>query len=113
MDNVNDLSNRWQGVAAAITARLDELGWSQADLVRRSGLSDPTVRSLMNGKLRGTPRKPSLRKLCDALGWSPDSVDLVLGGSSPVVQPSGRTFLDRYAEMRPGSELTVEVRSVR
>lgn len=68
MDAMADLIDRWQRVAVAVTARMDQLGMSQADLVRRSGLSDPTVRSLMTDKLRGEPRRPSLRKLCDALG---------------------------------------------
>lgn len=83
----------WERVAAAVNARMTDLGMhQQVDLVERSGLSDATVRVFMTGVLRdgGPPGKASKSKLCDALGWSTDSIDRLLAGEEPVelVRPS-------------------------
>lgn len=37
-----------------VKARMAERGWSQADLVRRSGVSQPVVSTLVGGRKRGT-----------------------------------------------------------
>jgi y4mF family transcriptional regulator len=50
------------------TAR-ESLGWTQADLARRAGVSQNTVGSIENGKHQAQPQK--LRLVLDALGLSP------------------------------------------
>lgn len=67
---------------------MEELALSQADVVRLSGLSDPTVRGFMTGRLRGEPKRPNIHKLCKALGWQPSSIDDVLAGGAPTLLPS-------------------------
>ena len=59
----------WQRLAQMVNDRVADLGIDQAELVRRSGLSQPTVRCIMEGDPRGRPRPKSLRKLAVGLGW--------------------------------------------
>ena len=74
----------WAAVGHAVTKRVEELNWDQAELVRRSGLSDPLVRGIMRGTPRGTPRPKNLRTIAETLGWSSDSIDRILEGGTPV-----------------------------
>ena len=77
-------------VASAIGARCAELGMKQAELVRASHLSDPTIRRFQRGDTKGTT--PATRqKLALALGWTPDSIDRLLAGLEPesVSRPAG------------------------
>lgn len=46
-----------------IQARLDELGWSQAELARRSGVKPQTISSWMSGARAKGSRGPSPDKL--------------------------------------------------
>lgn len=56
--------------AAAVLARMAGLGIDQAELVRRSGVSDTTVRQVMRGA--AIPKRPATRhKIALALGWTP------------------------------------------
>lgn len=67
-----------------VVARRLALRWRQSDLIRESGLSDPTVRRLE----KGVPidyQQVTIYQLCDALGWRRDSVDLILAGGEPVL----------------------------
>lgn len=94
MTTVKRAPHSWTRVAAAVTARMAELGMhQQVDLMEASDLSDATVRVFMTGVLRDgrAPGKASRSKLCDALGWSTDSIDRLLAGQQPVdlVRPSG------------------------
>lgn len=71
-------------LAAAIKARLDaEPGFTQAELVRRSGVSHPTVRNLMRGE-PGRRGRTAVALVAVALGWTPDSIDRILDGLEPV-----------------------------
>jgi len=79
-------SSEWQRLANAVNDRVVELGIDQAELVRRSGLSQPTIRSIMDGDPRGLPRPKSLRKLAVGLGWSAGSVEIVMAGGAPIVE---------------------------
>lgn len=91
--------NRWDDVAAAVSARMDALGYLvQADFVRDTGISDPTVRVFQTGRLRGNvePSDGSRKRMSVALGWSPDSIDRLLRGEEPV-------------EVEPADELTKRV----
>lgn len=81
-------ADRWRRVGEAISARFDELRISKAEFIERSGISDKTL----NRYLAGEPirRVDKARELCDALGWTPDSLDLILEGRDPVVTLPGR-----------------------
>lgn len=50
-----------------VRARLKELGWSQAELARRSGITETTISNFLSGAR--TPRRPTLRVPFRAL-WS-------------------------------------------
>jgi len=41
--------------ATVIKARLDELGWSQADLAREMGVTPKHINQMLNGKATGSP----------------------------------------------------------
>ena len=72
----------WDRVGRAISDRIEELRLSKAEFIKRSGISDKTL----NGYLAGKPikRVDKERELCDALGWSTDSIQLILEGHSPI-----------------------------
>ncbi|MGW1998387.1 helix-turn-helix domain-containing protein [Embleya sp. NPDC001921] len=58
-------------LASAIQARLDELGWTQAELSRRSGVSTSTINAWMTGeRAKGSrgPHPDKLRAIAKALG---------------------------------------------
>jgi transcriptional regulator with XRE-family HTH domain len=77
-------------LAATINARLAAGPvFSQAELVRRSGVSHPTVRSLMRGE-PGRRNRTALRQVANALGWTPGSIEALLDGgeAEPVTLPS-------------------------
>lgn len=79
-----DLSERWDLVAIAINARLAELTMSQADLAQRAQINEITIRELQNEVVK--PRRPKTKAaISRALGWTPDSIDLVLQGERPMV----------------------------
>jgi transcriptional regulator with XRE-family HTH domain len=75
-------------MSRAVTARMRELELSQAELVRRSGLSEPTVNSIVRGASGGY-RDATLARLVAALGWTTDSVDHLRSGRAPIVSPVG------------------------
>lgn len=99
---MNGQACRWDLLSAAIAERLDALGIDQAELVRRSGLSDATVRGFMLGRLRGDPRPSSVAKLENGLGWRRHSVDAVLSGGEPqpktTVNPSDPDAVAQLAQ---------------
>lgn len=67
-----------------VVARRRSFNWYQADLARESHLSDPTIRRIEQGR-EGERDEVTINKLCDALGWRRDSVDLILAGGAPVL----------------------------
>lgn len=90
---VGDMDD-WRPVWQAINHRREVLGWSLAQLYRAT-VSDATLGPM---KRSGKPvvRSDIKRRITDGLGWSPDSLDLILSGHEPVViglppttQPSG------------------------
>lgn len=71
----------------------------QADVVRLSGVSDPTVRRIMRGDLEG--RTPvTLARVSEAVGWSPDSIARILDGGEPeLVSLPGDDVLARLERL--------------
>ena len=67
-----------------------ELRLGVVDLARASGLSEKHVRTLLNDGPSAVPRDQTRWALCDALRWTPDSIDRILDGFEPVdVDDSG------------------------
>lgn len=79
---MSDANDRWTAVGDAIAARMSQLSLSKAEVIRASGVSDKTLA----GYLAGQPivRPDKRRGLCDALGWTPDSIDRILNGDPPI-----------------------------
>jgi DNA-binding Xre family transcriptional regulator len=72
----------WSDVHAAVDQRRIELGWSKSDLYRATGISQATFsRMLRTGAPISSAHK--VRGLCDALGWTSDSVNRILAGRQP------------------------------
>jgi AraC-like DNA-binding protein len=75
----------WSDVRSHIHARMAELRLSVVDLARASGLSEKHVRTLLNdGPEQSLPRDQTRWALCDALRWTPDSIDRILDGDEPL-----------------------------
>lgn len=73
-------------LARALKQRRLELGLSRADLAVRARVSRQTVHNLESGD--GFARvPPSLSKISEALGWSPDVPHAVLEGHVPPGMP--------------------------
>lgn len=70
----------------AIEARTIELGISYVELAVRAGLSEISIRNLRKG--RANFRARNLRKLEIALGWTAGSIEAVLAGGDPTVEPA-------------------------
>jgi len=71
---------RWAWIAkTAINDRLDDLGWNQQELVRRSGVSATTVRWLQQGEVHSY-RSATLSRVSKALGWPGVALGRILKG---------------------------------
>jgi hypothetical protein len=75
------MDDNWKIVGDAIAARIAALHVTKAEIIRKSGVSDKTL----DGYIEGKPirRRDKARDLCLALGWTPDSIDRILGGELP------------------------------
>lgn len=73
----------WARVAAALKGRMRELSFGPSDI---RALGGPTDRPLA-GYLAGGPivRQDVKRRLSNALGWTPGSIDMILRGRDPTV----------------------------
>ena len=69
-------------LAAAIAARMDELGLSPTDLVAATGLTYQGLLHVRRGEIRRYQNRTTV-PLTEALGWSPRSVKLILAGGEP------------------------------
>lgn len=89
-------------MAEYVTARIEAEPTDQAEIVRRSGLSDAFVRSIMQGKPRGEPRAANLRRLAAALDWTPDSIGRIRDGGEPAEagRPAPVDLAPLVAELR-------------
>lgn len=82
----NSSRQNWAVARTQILTRMAEQRQSVADLARASGLSDKHLRTLLNdnGGDVAVPRPQTLWALCDALHWTPDSLERILAGGEPV-----------------------------
>ena len=72
----------WTAVRDAIAARLDQLGWSKAELARQSGVDADTIGALLNGSRE--PRPSTRRRLSRPLWGDEEAINKVLAGSPPA-----------------------------
>jgi transcriptional regulator with XRE-family HTH domain len=82
----NSSRQNWAVARTRILTRMAEQRLSVADLARASGLSDKHLRTLLNdnGANVAVPRPQTLWALCDAMRWTPDSLDRILDGGEPL-----------------------------
>lgn len=74
------MAKDWDGVAAAIRARMAEIDMTQADLAARAGVALMTVRELQQN-LQPRRRNPrTLAAVSEALGWPGDQIARILEG---------------------------------
>lgn len=73
----------WADVARHAEERMDELGMTRAELERQSGVSDATLRKVLDQHLPLT-RRDKIVGLCTGLRWSGDSIARILRGGDPV-----------------------------
>jgi DNA-binding XRE family transcriptional regulator len=69
-------------VRRQIEARMEALRLDQSDLARATGLSEKTIYNVLSTD-NGLKRKTKWA-LCDALGWTQDSIDRLMAGKEPV-----------------------------
>lgn len=78
----------WEQVALYAKARMKLLGKTRAQLVRDSGVSDVTLRKVLDN-YQPLERPDKIAGLCAGLGWTSDSIDRILRGEHPEVIPDG------------------------
>jgi transcriptional regulator with XRE-family HTH domain len=89
----------WRRLAERVRTERSAYGWTQVELISRSGLSRPTVQSIEAG--RGSFSATTLRRLEHGLGWAPGSAATVRAGGEPVHEHSKDEDAD--AGQRPAS----------
>ena len=106
-----NLSERYRVVCETVLRSMHDLNMRQADVVRESGLSDPTVRSFMTCRFRGEPKPHTIRQLESALLWPPGAIARMVDGEPPdrVIEtagpPTGRRLADRVATLERETEV--------
>jgi transcriptional regulator with XRE-family HTH domain len=108
---MTDSQQRWALIRDVVRERMRDLAISQAELVRASGVSDFTVRKVMNGT-PGNYRESNLAKMALALGWTPTAFADLLAGRRPTVRPRivdvhDFSDLDLPADVRTALEVLV------
>lgn len=94
------MSQDWAAVAKAINDRVNELGWLQRELAKRSHVSQAIVREIQHHVIERRRSPRTLESLSVALGWHPQHLDAVLRGRRPPeadepVTDSGDTLWSR------------------
>jgi hypothetical protein len=77
------MSQDWAAVAKAINDRVNELGWLQRELAKRSHVSQAIVREIQHHVVERRRSPRTLESLSVALGWHPQHLDAVLRGRRP------------------------------
>jgi transcriptional regulator with XRE-family HTH domain len=68
---------------------MEALRLSQSDLARATGLSEKTISNVLSTD-NGSKRKTRWA-LCDALGWTQDSIDRLMAGEEPILVDADAT----------------------
>jgi transcriptional regulator with XRE-family HTH domain len=77
------VSEDWTAVAKAINERINELGWRQNELARRSHVSQAIIRELQHHTVERRRSARTLESLSTTLGWHPQHLDAVLRNRRP------------------------------
>jgi hypothetical protein len=77
------MSEDWAAVAKAINGRVNELGWLQRELAKRSHVSQAVIREIQHHVIERRRSPRTLESLSVALGWHPQHLDAVLHGRKP------------------------------
>ncbi len=92
----------WQRVAEAVSARMEELGFSQTDLAREAKIARETIRKLQQAEPANYQRR-TLTTISQALWDSPHAIHRILRGQDPLERqpqrPGERQVTDRWAEL--------------
>ncbi|MCG6493380.1 helix-turn-helix transcriptional regulator [Kitasatospora sp. A2-31] len=73
----------WGRLGRAVREAREAAGLSQVELAELAGLSRSAVQSIERGRAFGAPQL-SHRSVAQVLGWTPDSIALVLAGGEPA-----------------------------
>jgi hypothetical protein len=93
----------WRRLSEAVRARMRELGIAdQADLIRATKLSPPTIKGIVDGVPRsGNARAKTYQQLDDGLSWERGSTAAVLAGGEPVAHDVKRGGLSPSVDPTP------------
>ncbi len=73
----------WRRLSELIRSQRGRLGWTQAELAQRAGVSTKSVATAESGN-PPTRTPPTLNRVARALGWADGSIDAVLAGGEPI-----------------------------
>lgn len=106
------MSEDWAAVAKAINERVNELGWLQRELAKRSHVSQAIVREIQHHVVERRRSPRTLESLSVTLGWRPQHLDAVLHGRRPP-EPDEPGRRRRHAVDPPGRARTAHDRDQR
>lgn len=89
------MSSNAESLAAAVTARREELDRTQLDVWQAGGPSNTTLTEIENGRLK-TLTRTTARRLDIGLRWVPGSARVVWNGGEPTPFPE---LNSRYEEL--------------
>jgi hypothetical protein len=96
----------WQAVAEAVRRRLEQLPITKSQVVDRAG----TDYRSFNKVVAGEEVTPAVRKkVARGLGWTPDSLDRIHRGESPI---EGTNYLPGLDPPHPDGELELSASGV-
>ncbi|TLX65093.1 Cro/Cl family transcriptional regulator [Stutzerimonas nosocomialis] len=93
-------------IGKRLAAKLDELDWSENELARRSGVSQPTIHRIISGESRD-PRQRNVEKLAKALGVS---AHWLRHGDTGAREPAGAYEVPNAV---PGPEIRSPFREIK
>lgn len=79
---MDEQRQQWARVGQELESRMADISMSQADLARATKISRETLRHLIAGKAANY-RGKTLRATSRAVGWTPESIDLIRQGERP------------------------------
>lgn len=83
------MAKDWAAVAATMKARLEELGMSQADLIRTTKMAPMTIREILFHEVERKRSPRTLEALSVALRFPPNHLACVLDGADIPADPLG------------------------
>ncbi|MFC5888533.1 helix-turn-helix transcriptional regulator [Kitasatospora sp. CM 4170] len=93
----------WGRLGRAVREAREAAGLSQVELAESAGLSRSAVQSIERGRAFGSPQL-SHRSVAQVLGWTPDSVALVLAGGEPARSAPSATAYQSTVSVVPSPD---------